>query len=169
MGRKNIDLDNLTVTGAHATVDDTHVEVREDVIVIVTRAFGPKGDSLIGVSDVTFDGYPAVTLLVKAGDREGLVHLSPFHGDRRKAGMTDIPIGTRCELFCPVSKEPLDHIGRVGENSDADYYAIYLTEKLSEDDMVAVSNVWGDYHSRIVDHFELISWWADSELGDEDE
>ena len=26
--------------------------------------------------------------------------------------------------------------------------------------MVAVSDVWGDYHSRIVDNFELISFWA---------
>jgi hypothetical protein len=30
-------------------------------------------------------------------------------------------------------------------------------------DMVAISDVWGHYHSRIVDHFELISTWVDDE------
>lgn len=159
MGRKNIDVDNLRITGAHQTVSDMHVDVKDDVIVIVTQAYGPDGDNLVGVSDVEFDGYPAVSVLVKAGDKEGLVHLSPFHGDRRKSGMTDIPVGTKCELFCSVSKKPLDKVEHVGDG-DADYYAVYLTPRLSEGEMVAISDVWGDYHSRIVDNFELISSWA---------
>ena len=164
MGRKNIDMEHLTVTGAHTAVtDDGHVEVRDDVIVIVTQAYGPDGDNLVGVSDVTFDGYPAVSVLVKAAGREGLVHLSPFHGDRRKSGYTDIPVGTKCQLFCPVSKKPLDNVGRVEPDSEAEYFALYLTPRLSEGEMVAISDIWGDYHSRIVDNFELISAWATDE------
>jgi hypothetical protein len=31
---------------------------------------------------------------------------------------------------------------------------------LSQGSMVMISNVWGHYHSRIVDNFELISAWA---------
>lgn len=150
------------ITGAHVVANETHVVVHEqadEVSIIVTRLFGPSGDNLVGVSNVTFDGYPAFTLLVRAGDREGLVHLSPIHGDTRKVGMDDLPVGSKCELFCPVSKQPLDQVMEVPENQDTDYYALYLTKQLSRGSHVSISNVWGHYHSRVVDNFELISSW----------
>jgi hypothetical protein len=155
-----VDHRNLTITGRHRIVTDAHVAVENDVQVVVTQAFGPRGDSLVGISDVTFDGHPAVTIGVRAADKEGLVHLSPIHGDARKQGMTDLAQGTRCELFCPVSKQPLDLVGEVEDGSGARYYAIYLTPQLSRGSMVMVSDVWGHYHSRIIDDFELISAWA---------
>ncbi len=157
-----VDRRNLTVTGKHRIVSDAHVAVENDVVVIVTQAYGPRGDNLVGISDVTFDGHPAVTLKVRASGREGLVHLSPIHGDSRKAGFTDIPAGTRCELICPVSNQPLDIVGEVEDGSGARYYAIYLTPQLSRGSMVMISDVWGHYHSRIIDDFELISAWASS-------
>jgi hypothetical protein len=155
-----VDRRNLTITGRHRIVTDAHVAVENDVQVVVTQAFGPRGDNLVGISDVTFDGHPAVTVGVRANGKEGLVHLSPIHGDARKQGFTDIPPGTRCELFCPVSKLPLDLVGEVEDGSGARYFAIYLTSQLSRGSMVMVSDVWGHYHSRIIDDFELISAWA---------
>ena len=155
-----VDRRNFTITGRHRVVTDAHVAVENDVQVVVTQAFGPNGDNLVGISDVTFDGHPAVTVGVRAGGKEGLVHLSPIHGDSRKQGMTDIAAGTRCELFCPVSKQSLDLVGEVEDGSGARYYAIYLTPQLSRGSMVMVSDVWGHYHSRIIDDFELISAWA---------
>lgn len=155
-----VDRRNLTITGRHRIVTDAHVAVENDVQVVVTQAFGPRGDNLVGISDVTFDGHPAVTVGVRANGTEGLVHLSPIHGDARKQGFTDIPTGARCELFCPVSKQPLDLVGEVEDGSGARYYAIYLTDQLSRGSMVMVSDVWGHYHSRIIDDFELISAWA---------
>src|SRR5690606_6247092 len=123
-------------------------------------------DNLVGLRDVTFDGYPALTLLVEAGDRRGEVHLSPIHGDQRKLGFTDIEPGTRCRLLCPVSGQPLDRIdfdqlegASGGEDGDTSYFALYLTPQLSAGSLVAVSDTWGHYHSRIVDNFELISIW----------
>lgn len=153
---------NLRITGQHKVIEDPHVDVKDDVVVVVTQAYGPRGDNLVGISDVTFDGHPAVTVGVRAGGREGLVHLSPIHGDSRKVGFTDIPPGTVCELFCPVSGQPLDHVGDVEDGTGAKYYALYLTPQLSNGSMVMISNVWGHYHSRIVDNFELISAWAES-------
>jgi len=164
MDPKNIDTVNLTVTGVQA--DEPNVLFKGDVLIIVTQAFGPNGESLVGVSDVMFDGYPAVTVKVRVEDREALVHLSPFHGDRRKICDMEIPEGTKCELLCPVSNEPLDIVEHV-EETGADYYAIYLTPRLSEGEMVVVSDIWGDYHSRIVDDFELISEWAVEEEEEE--
>jgi hypothetical protein len=158
-----VDRRNLRITGRHAAVTVPSVDIQDatsDVVIVVTQAYGPRGDNLVGISDVTFDGNPAVTIKVRAGDREGLLHLSPIHGDSRKVGLIDIPLGTRCELFCPVSGQPLDAVGDVEDGSGARYYAIYLTPQLSHGSMVMVSDVWGHYHSRIVDDFEVISEWA---------
>jgi hypothetical protein len=157
-----VDRKGLTITGRHRPLTGPHIAIENEVVVIVTQAYGPRGDNLVGISDVTFDGHPAVTIGVRAEGRDGLVHLSPIHGDARKRGLVDIPIGTRCELYCPVSGAPLDLVGEVEDGSGARYYAIYLTQQLSRGTMVMVSDVWGHYHSRIVDDFELISAWAKS-------
>ncbi|MGN6106417.1 MAG: hypothetical protein ACTHU0_15025, partial [Kofleriaceae bacterium] len=122
-----VDRRNLTITGRHRAVAGPHVTVENDVMVIVAQAFGPRGDNLVGISDVQFDGHPAVSLGIRAGEREGLVHLSPIHGDGRKLQPFEIAGGTRCELFCPVSRQPLDLVGEVEDGSGARYYAIYLT------------------------------------------
>jgi hypothetical protein len=152
---------NLRITGEHKAVADLHVAVEGDVVIVVTQAYGPRGDNLVGISDVQFDGHPAVTLGVQVGDQRGLVHLSPIHGDSRKEGFTDIPTGSVCQLFCPVSGQTLDRVPDVDDDAGTEYYAVYLTPQLSRGSMVMVSNIWGHYHSRIVDNFELISAWAD--------
>lgn len=157
--RKHIDEENLTME-APATRRDSLLPVAGGVTVVVTQAFGPDGESLMGLTDQTFDGHPAVTLKVRANGKEGLVHLSPVHGDRRKTGFVDIPEGTHCELLSPVTGKPLDKLGPVDDGSGADYYAIYLTPKLSEGACVMVTDIWGHYHSRIVDDNALISYWA---------
>jgi hypothetical protein len=155
-----VDRRNLRITGRHQAVTGQHVVVQNDVTVIVTQAYGPRGDNLVGISEVKFDDHPAVTVGLRADGREGMVHLSPIHGDGRKTKPFEIERGTRCELFCPVSRLPLDLVGEVEDGSGARYYAIYLTPQLSRGSMVMISDVWGHYHSRIIDDFELISAWA---------
>lgn len=156
-----VDRRNLKITGNHPRVTGQHLIVEpHDVTVIVTQAYGPRGDNLVGLSDVQFDGNPSVTLKIRALDTEGFVHLSPIHGDSRKVKPFDIPHGTKCELLCPVSNQPLDLVGEVEDGSGARYFAIYLTPALSRGTMVMISDVWGHYHSRIIDDFELISAWA---------
>ncbi len=161
MTREHVDLDHMDITGLRPR-PDLQVSVKDEVIIVIDQAFGPKGDNLVGFTDETFDGFPAVTLLVKAGEREELVHISPIHGDRRKRGLEDLAPGTKCELFCPVSKEPLPKVGVV-DGSNADYCAIYLTQRLEAGSQIYVSDVWGHHHSRIVDNNELISAWTAAE------
>ena len=135
---------------------------QSDVQIIVSKLYGPNGDNLVGLSDVTFDGFPAITLLLETPDgRSGQVHLSPVHGDERKAGFTDIEIGTRCVLRCPVSNSPLKRVEEIDDAFGAGYYALYRTADLSEASVVMISDVWGHYHSRVVDNFELISAWGE--------
>ena len=162
---RRVDRKHLTITGKHKDMeaDDRHVTVEggdDKAVIIVTQAYGPNGDSLIGAGDVTFDGYPAVSVGVRTGGKEGLVHLSPIHGDARKKADFEIEQGAMCELFCPVSGAPLDKVGEVEDGSGASYFALYLTPKLSRGEMVQITDVWGHFHSRIVDDMELISYWA---------
>ena len=157
-----IDRKHLRITGRHRAHRDSHVEVRENasgVTIVVTQAFGPRGDSLVGLGGVEFDGCAAVTVLVDVDGRQGLLHLSPIHGDSRKAGFIDIQPDTRCRLLCPVSKQPLDRVPDVSGDLESTYYALYLTPQLSMGSIVAMSDIWGHPHSRIVDNFELISLW----------
>ena len=153
--KEHVDVEHLTVTGAPVSEGVTI----DDVIVVVTQAYGPDGEKLIGVSDQTFDGFAAITLKVRIGDREGLVNLSPIHGDARKTGFVHIPRGTRCELLSPVTGKALDRVGSI-DGSDAHWYAIYLSPRLAKGPAVYVSDTWGHFHSRIVDNNELISHWA---------
>ena len=103
-----------------------------------------------------------MSLLLKTEDgREGVVHLSPIHGDARKTGFTDIEPGTRLALFCPVSKEALERVEDIDDAYGAGYYALYRTEALSRGAMIMISDVWGHYHSRVIDDFELIAAWAE--------
>lgn len=160
MVRKHIDEENLRISEMPQQRDSL-LPVAGGVTVVVTQAFGPTGANLVGLSDVTFDGYPAVTLLLKTPEgREGLVHLSPIHGDRRKAGMTDIAPGTKLEIFCPVSKKKLDKLGPVDDGSQAEYFAMYLTPKLEAAACVMLTDVWDHYHSRIVDDNAVVSYWS---------
>ncbi len=167
MVRENVDVDNLQITGAKPS-SESPLTVSDEVIIVVNQAFGPDGDELVGISDVSFDGFPALTLLVRAADREELVHLSPIHGDRRKRGMEGLPSGTKCVLCCPVSKKPLLKVGRIGD-SEAEYCAVYLTPKLDEGSTIYVSDVWDHHDSRIIDNNEMISLWVAAEGGDDDE
>ena len=74
-----VDRRNLRITGKHKAVTGSHVAVQpgqtssatDDVVVIVTQAYGPQGHNLVGISDVQFDGHPAVTVGIRAGGREG--------------------------------------------------------------------------------------------------
>ena len=160
---EHVDHAHLEVTGAHTSIPAPHVDVSgegHDVLIVLSRAFGPRGDNLVGLSEVTFDGYPAVTIGVRAGAKDGLVHLSPIHGDARKSGLAGIAPGTKCLLYCPVSGEPLPKVGEVDDGSGAEYVALYLSPERSESAMVMLSDVWGHYHSRVIDDWELISYWA---------
>jgi hypothetical protein len=160
MPKQHVDTQNLQVQSIPEQHDSLQ-PVADKVTLVVTQAFGPGGHSLIGLSDVKFNGYPSVTLLIRTPDgREGLVHLSPIHGDPRKTGFIDIAPGTRCTLLCPVTKRPLDKLGPVDDGSGAEYYALYLTPKLSKGHAVAITDLWDHFHSRIVDDEAVISYWA---------
>lgn len=138
------------------------LRVTDEVSIVVTQAFGPDGSSLILPDSILFDGHPAVTLLVCSEGREELVHLSPIHGDRRKVGMEGLAGGSRCTLFTPVTRQPLE---LVSDDASGGFAAIYLTRRLAAGEAVLISPLWGRFASRILHDAELISAW---DANDED-
>lgn len=132
-------------------------------VVVVTRAFGPDGEDLIAHDGPDFSGAPGVKLLVRQGDVEEEVVLSPYYGDPGKVCDAPFEDGKPCELLCPESKKPLDKIPGMSTEDGGDYYAIYLTPKLQEGELVAVNNIWGNTNSRIMSEDELLLLLADAE------
>jgi hypothetical protein len=157
--RKHIDEENLQTDPELESRRDSLLPVSGGVMVVVTHAYGPDGESLMDPT-VLFDGNASVALKIRANGQEGIVHLSPVHGDRRKSGFTAVEPGTRCALFSPSTGKPLDKLGPVDDGSGADYYALYLTPQLSKGACVMLTDIWDHYHSRVVDDNALLSYWA---------
>ncbi len=132
-------------------------------VVVVTRAYGPNGEDLIAHDGPQFSGSPGVKLLVRQGELEDEVVLSPYYGDPSKIHDESFEEGKACELFCPDSKEPLDKIPGMTSEDGGEYYAIYLTDKLQDGELVAVNNIWGNTKSRIMSEDELLLLLAEAE------
>lgn len=132
-------------------------------VVVVTHAYGPNGEDLMAYEGPSFSGEPGVCLNVSQGDEEALVYLSPFFGDPSKHTEGDFEQGKRCKLTCPDSGEELDPIPGMTSETGASYFAIYLSDRLEEGELVAVSDIWGDTDSRILSEGELLKLYADAE------
>ena len=129
--------------------------------IVVRKVFGPQGDNLVGISDVTFDGFPAISVGVETPDgRRGTVQISPIHGDERKAGFLEIEPGCQLRLFCPISQQPLERVLDIDDRFGAGYYRLYRTASLDKGSVILISDVWGHYHSRVIDQFTLVADWA---------
>lgn len=132
-------------------------------VVVVTRAFGPNGEDLIAHEGPQFSGAPGVKVLVKQGELEDEVVLSPYFGDPDKVFDAPFEEGKRCELFCPDSREPLDQIPGMSSEDGGEYFAIYLTDRLQDGELVAVNNIWGNTNSRMLSEDELLLLLAEAE------
>ena len=137
-------------------------------VIVVTQAYGANGEDLMDREGPTFSGEPGVKVGVTQGDKQADVVLSPFFGDPAKLSPVQFEAGKRCELTCPETGEPLDEIPGMGSDEDGRYYAIYLSPKLGEGELVAISDVWGVTSSRMLSEGELLKLYAESEPIDED-
>jgi hypothetical protein len=143
----------------------TRLEALSDkgFVIIVTRAFGPNGEDLVDPDGPMFSGEPGIKLRVKQGDLEGDVVLSPYYGDPSKVTDVEFAEGERCTLYCPTSGAELDRIPGMTSEDGGGYYAVYLTEKLGEGELVAVNDVWGNYDSQMLDEGEVLAALAEAE------
>ncbi len=68
-----------------------------------------NGHNLMDEENLINDS-PAITVLAKYGEQEGLIHLDPVYGSFQNLWEITVPAGECVELFCPTCKVSLsDH------------------------------------------------------------
>lgn len=155
-----VDLERLkgSPLAAQGAADD------DDAQIVLTEAYCHRGHPLITPDNPTFDGHPGVRVLVRVGEGEQTIVLSPIHGDHRRVGGADLAAGTRCSVRCPTCGEEL--IGYApcpcGEGT---LRSVFLTPDLREAHVAALCDVWGCQRSRIVDEWEILSEFVQAEVG----
>lgn len=140
--------------------DATHTRLQslneQGTIMVVARAYGSDGEDLIDREGPLFSGEPGVKLRVKQGDVVEDVVLSPFYGDASKVSSQPFEAGKACELFSPKSGAPLDRIPGMKTKEGGEYFAVYLTPKLSGGELVAINNIWGNTDSQMLSEREVL-------------
>lgn len=139
------------------------VDEARDVYVIVTRLYCPNGHNLVDQQGVRFDGYGGIRLLVGDGTTEGVVELSPFHGDSTKHGV-QFPNGTRLSIRCPECKAELPTLARCSCAGKGELRKLFLTPDLEDANLVAVCDVWGCPLSRVIDGNEILSEFLEGRI-----
>jgi hypothetical protein len=154
MSNEIINKEELTIH-KESVSEEGKVIIKDDVYIIVTQAFCPNGHNLVGKGKHTFDGYPGICLNVTDGEKEGILEISPFHGDESKLGI-DFEKGKTIKITCPecgCEFPVLEKCSR-GEGS---LRKIYLSPKLTDAHMIALCDKWGCYMSSVIDDNELFS------------
>ena len=168
MAKRDVDQEQLRISTAPPP--ESAIKQVDDVFIVVTQAFCPNGHNLVDPENESFDEYPGIRIKLVAGDDQGEVFLSPFHGDASKRGRLDWENGTRLEVQCPTCDTPLPVLTKCKcESSDGrggELVKLYLTPGLSDSHMVVVCNVWGCRHSRTIDNWHIISEFLDGHIGD---
>lgn len=141
---------------------ETGVTTVEDVMVVLTQAYCPQGHNLIDGSTVSFDGNPGISLLVSDGTLEDIVVSSPVHGDHRKAHSAAFKVGAKLAIRCPVCGVDLDVLFPCSCGK-GELVNLYLTPDRNEGQVAAVCNVWGCPRSRVIDKWQIISQFVESE------
>ncbi len=130
--------------------------VQEGEVIRLDSAFCPRGDNLMIEGAPTFDDHPGICLEVTDGARDGLVTLSPIHGDHRKVGIEFEP-GTVLTLRCPVCHVELDPIAACSCHEKGMFVALYTTPKRSVSNFVGVCRIWGCLRSFTKEAGKIVS------------
>ncbi|HEY3352673.1 MAG TPA: hypothetical protein VGQ83_05460 [Polyangia bacterium] len=138
---------------------------QDDVLIVLTQAFCTTGHNLIRPGE-QFMGFDGLQLWVSDGAKEGLVVVSPIHGDGSKKGLSFRP-GAKLEISCPECRTPLPHLCRCSCGKGGSLRTIYLTPDLSDAHQAAVCDIWGCPRSRVIDSNEILSEFIDAELAAE--
>ncbi len=138
--------------------DESGVEFRDGAFVIVSQAYCPNGHDLVAHEGASFDGFPGITLRVVGDDADGLLTLSPMHGDSRTEGVAVTP-GQRYALRCPVCGVDLPVFARCDCGTG-------LLRTLSlvghdEGEIVTICDVAGCHRSRVAHGLDVLAVFTD--------
>lgn len=91
----------------------------------VKHAMCRNGHSLMDKHKL-INGSPAITVLAKYSEQEGLIHLDPVYGSFQNLWEITVPEGECVELYCPTCKVSLSDHGQICDECLAPTFAIYL-------------------------------------------
>jgi len=157
MGRKDVDREGLHVA-RDGVAESAGVQLLEHTFIVVTQAFCPASHNLVGAGPTAFDGYPGIAIWVDDGKSQGLVELSPIHGDKSKVG-PEFPAGTKLRLECPVCRAELPFLAECSCQPGAALHLLYLSAQRDEANVVGLCDIWGCTRSRVIDRSEILSEW----------
>lgn len=136
-------------------------------VVIVTQAYGPDGESLMDESEHRFSGERGIRVRVRQGELEADVILSPFFGDPSKKCEATFVTGQRCELYSPATGRALDRLPEMQTDEGGHYYAIYLSNKLQNGELVAINDIWNNPHSRLMSEGDMLMMLIEHEQSEQ--
>lgn len=163
MNKDQVNQDELLIHGESPSKEG-QIMIEDNVYIIVTQAFCPNGHNLVGHGKHSFDGYPGICVNVSDGEHNGMLEVSPFHGDHSKFGV-EFPKDKKVKVTCPVCDSEFEAIGKCSCDA-GELRKIYLSPKLSDSYMIALCDQWGCYLSRVIDDSELFSEFTDSNWED---
>ena len=156
MGSRFIDRDSLVFPqGAPSLSEESGAALCDGAFIIVAQAFCPNGHDLIAYPGALFDGFPGISVRVKADEIDEVVVLSPMHGDERKRGGEDIPRGTSCVLSCPICEAELPTIGPC-DCGEGNLHSVDLVPRAGGE-IAAVCDVAGCRRSRVADGLDVLA------------
>ena len=140
----------------------SQVEVVDDALIVITSAYDHRGNPLIQDTGPSFRGFPGVSLRVRWSGHDASVALSPIHGDSSKIGGDNIPSGTKCSVRSSAVDEELMAYAPCpcGQGT---LRAIFLNPDPANSAVAAICDVWGCRRSRLVDEWEILSEFVESE------
>jgi hypothetical protein len=142
---------------------ETGIRLEEHVYLIVTRAFCPNGHNLVRGGGTLFDGYPGIHLRVGDGSADGIVELSPFHGDPSKVGAS-FAEGAKLSVRCPECDVELPTLARCSCQSGGELRKVFLTSPNEDAHLIALCDVWGCPRSRVIDSYEILSEFLEGKI-----
>ena len=168
MAKKDVDQGRVKIS-APPPLEST-IELIDDVFIIMTEAYCPNGHNLISDENEEFDGYPGIKVLLKSDDNDGIVYLSPIHGDGTKKGDQNWKDGQKIQFFCPICNVALPTFAKCHcsfENGQqGDLVKLFTSSDLSDSHILALCNVWGCRRSRTIDNWNIISEFLDGQITD---
>ena len=168
MAKKDVDQERVKIS-APPPLESTIKQI-DDVFIIITEAYCPNGHNLISDDNEEFDGYPGIKVFLKSDTNEGIVYLSPIHGDGTKKGNQDWKDGQKIQFFCPICNVPLPTFAKCHcsfeSGQHGDLVKLFTSSDLSDSHILALCNVWGCRRSRTIDNWNIISEFLDGQITD---
>lgn len=157
-----VDKDSLLFPHGKPTLsNESGAELKDGAFIILTQAFCHNGHDLLDQGGPLFDGFPGVSLRVVGEEADGIITLSPMHGDERREGV-DVVSGRQYKLMCPECDEELPVFAPCDCAQGGQLRSIDLVPE-GNGETAAICDVAGCRRSRIAQGVDILAVFDEDE------